>query len=116
MKKFREHSFYLATVHYMAQNESKMGRNSPKLTKIVYFRHFWLKFRIFPAFNQAKINKMCRNSEIYVESTIFYSYKSLLCSKVRKKYEKLAKMIKNGIFDHFCGIITEKYDFSRLKK
>ena len=28
-----------------------------------------------------------------------------------KKYEKLAKMVKNGNFGHFYGLITENYDF-----
>ena len=36
---------------------------------------------------------------------------SLFCSKMMKKYEKLAKMAKNGNFGHFYGLITENYDF-----
>ena len=31
-----------------------------------------------------------------------------------KKYEKWAKMVKNGIFGHFYGLITENSDFFQL--
>ena len=67
---------------------TRLTKNSQKSTKIFFFRHFRLKFSIFPAVNEGKINKMCRNSEIFVKSTIFHNYKSLFCSKIMKKYEK----------------------------
>ena len=92
----------------------KNGQNGQKSTKITIFRHVWLKFGIYFAFNQAKMNKTCIIDQIYDKSIICNGYESIIRSKIIKKCRKLAKMIKNRIFGHFWRLIVKKYEFSQL--
>ena len=114
MKNIRKHPFLLETLLYIARNKGKMAKNGQKSTKITIFRHVWLKFGIYFAFNQAKMNKTCRINQIYVKSIIFNGYESIILSNIIKKCQKLAKMAKNRIFGHFWRLIVKKYEFSQL--
>ena len=85
----------------MALNLCKIDKNEYKLRKIPFFHNLWLKFEPFLYLMKLKWIIICRNGSAFIKSPIFYNYKSLFCSKIMKKYEKLTKMVKNGIFGHF---------------